>query len=420
MANENEFDVRKKAIQLYLDGRGFNEVIKIVQRSNYWFAKWLKRYKEESWNGLRDQSRAPRKINKKTSQETVKEILRTRDELQAHKSRRSEFSGIGPEVIQWELKRSGFKDIPSVSTISRILNKHGRIRKTRRKRNSSNQPYPYIKAQKMGDLHQTDLVGPRHIRGPKGVVKFYSYHTIDVMGRTAFTSQFTDKRSITFCMHLIESWRNLGIPKVSQMDNEMSATGGGRYEFSISQLLRLHLLFGIEVVFIPPGEPGRNAMVESFNALWQERLLQRHHCPDLRTLRRKSERFLKYYHYDKPHRALTAKDNGTRLPGVLKDTLWPSLRHLPEEFDIQQYKNDKGELHFPIARGRISYIRKVDSSGRIDINGFFYFVRKKLEGQYVVATIFTHRKKLIIKHENKVVKSTPFPIEGRIVKPLSR
>ena len=37
-------------------------------------------------------------------------------------------------------------------------------------------------------------------------------------------------------------------------------------------------------------------------------------------------------------------------------------------------------------------IRKVDSHGRIDVNGTAYFIRKKLEGQYVVATISTHRE----------------------------
>jgi len=194
--------------------------------------------------------------------------------------------------------------------------------------------------------------------------------------------------------------------------------GGGRYPYSLSQVIRLHLLMGTHLVFIPQGEPGRNASVESFNSLWQERVLHRHKCPTLDTLRRTNERFLQYYHYKKPQRALTENEHGTRFPGVLRDGLWRSLRHLPQRFDLDSYKDSRGHLHFPVARGKVSFIRKVDSHGRIEANGSTYFIRKKLEGQYVVVTLFTCRKKLVVKHEKKIIKSFSFPIQGRVVAPL--
>ncbi len=178
------------------------------------------------------------------------------------------------------------------------LSRHGRTNNKREQRgNGKKQPYPYFKAEKLGDLHQTDLVGPRYLRGTDKVIRFYTFHTIDIAGRTAWASQFTDKQSLSLCRHLLETWRNLGIPHASQMDNEMAATGGGRYPYSISQVIRLHLLLGIHVVFIPQGEPGRNATVESFNDLWQERVLRRHTCPTLARLKRVNKRFLRYYHY---------------------------------------------------------------------------------------------------------------------------
>jgi len=286
------------------------------------------------------------------------------------------------------------------------------------KRNNHNQPYPYFKAKKMGDLHQTDLVGPRHLRGPKGVTRFYSFNTVDVAGHTAFTSQFTDKQTISLCRHLMEAWRFMGVPTGSQMDNEMAATGGGRYPYSLSQVIRLHLLMGIHLAFIPQGEPGRNASVESFNALWQERVLRRHDCHTLTVLKRTSERFLQYYHYGKPHRGLTQKEHGTRFPGILKDRIWKSLRHLPKGFSLDNYMDSNGYLNLPIAKGKLSFIRKVDPHGKIEVNGATYFIKRKLEGQYVIATIFTHRKRLFVKQENKIIKSFSFPIKGHIVVPL--
>ena len=295
MNNQNEYDKHCKAIQLHQEGYGFNKILQLVQKSRRWLSKWLKRFKEQGLKGLRDKNRAPKQIWRKTPEHMVKKILTVRKELESYKTRRSAFSGIGAEVIQWELKQRKIYSIPAISTIEKILFHHGKTGRTKRRKNTNNQPYPYIKAEKIGDLHQTNIVGPRHLRGSKGVTRFYSFHTVDVAGHTAFTSQFSDKQTISLCRHLIETWRFMGIPEVSQMDNEMSATGGGRYPYSISQFIRLHLLLGIHLVFIPQEEPGRNASVESFNALWQERVLRRHNCPTLIALKRTSERFLRYY-----------------------------------------------------------------------------------------------------------------------------
>lgn len=418
MNDQNEYEKRYKAIQLYNQGIRFSEIVRFVQRSKSWLAKWLNRFKENGINSLKDRSRAPKQIWRKTPDRIVKKILFTREELESHRTRRSAFSGIGPEVIHWELKQRKVENVPSISTIANILSKYGKTGKVKPKRNSNNQPYPYFKAKKMGELHQTDLVGPRYLRGSKGVTRFYPFHTIDVAGHTAFASQFKNKQTLSLCRHLVDAWQFMGIPDVSQMDNEMAAAGGGRYKYSISQVMRLHLLLGIHLVFIPQGEPGRNASVESFNALWQDRVLTRHNCPTINSLRRINKRFLDYYNYEKPHRGLTQKEHDTRFPGILRDYLWRSLRHIPKGFSLTTYIDSKGNLKLPVTRGRISYVRKVDSHGRIEVNGFPYFIRRKLEGQYVIATIFTHRRKLVIKQDNKIIKSFPFSIKDRIDAPL--
>ncbi len=418
MKSQKEYEKRYKAIQLYKEGYGFNKILQLVQRSKGWLSKWLNRFKEHGLEGLKDKSRAPKRIWRKTPEQMVKKILSIRAELETHKSRRSAFSGIGAEAIHWELKQREVRSVPSISTIAKILSRHGKTRRAKTKRNTNTQPYPYFKAEKMGELHQTDLIGPRYLRGPKGVTRFYSFHTVDVAGHTAFTSQFTDKQTISLCKHLVETWGHIGIPTVSQVDNEMAATGGGRYPYSLSQFIRLHLLMGIHLVFIPQGEPGRNASVESFNKLWQERVLRRHHCPTLAALRRTSERFLRYYHYEKPHRGLTQKEHGTRFPGILRDQLWKSLRHLPKGFTLDRYIDSHRNLTLPIAEGRVSFIRKVDSHGKIEVNGATYFIRRKLEGQYVVATLFTHRKRLVIKQDRRVITSFSFPIKGHVIAPL--
>ena len=291
MKDAHEHDLRIKAIRLYDDGIGFNEILRRMQRSDFWLTKWLRRFREFGEEGLRDQRRTPKHVRNRTRESIVRKIQALRDELAAHKTRRAAFAGIGAETIHYELHDRGVRHLPVISTIEKILARAGKTKKVKVKRTPGGPPYPYVRARKMGDLQQADLVGPRYLRGPLGVTRFYSFHTIDVVGQTASAHQFRDKQTISLFRHLIESWRFMGHPRVSQMDNEMAASGGGRYRYSLYQIIRLHLLFGIHLVFIPKGEPGRNATVESFNNTWQNRVL-RHRCANLRAVRGCSDRFL--------------------------------------------------------------------------------------------------------------------------------
>ena len=230
-----------------------------------------------------------------------------------------------------DIESMGLSDFPieagphNISPIGRRIRSSARswpsamnLRPTR----AAGPPYPPIRARRMGDLQQTDLVGPRYLRGSRGITRFSSFHTIDAVGQTASASQFSDKQTLSLCRHLVDSWRVMGRPRVSQMDNEMSASGGGRYRYNLSQTIRLHLLLGIHLLFIPQGEPGRNAAVESFNGLWQKRVLF-HRCPDLRALRRTSARFIRYYHFQKPSRrsTVTARSSST-APNISFTTSW--------------------------------------------------------------------------------------------------
>ena len=86
MENQNEYEKRCKAIQLYDEGVGFNKILQLVQRGRFWLSKWLKRSKEQGLKGLKDQSRVPKRIWRKTSEHMVKKILSIRAELEAHKT----------------------------------------------------------------------------------------------------------------------------------------------------------------------------------------------------------------------------------------------------------------------------------------------------------------------------------------------
>lgn len=46
MKDAYEHDLRIKAIRLYDDGIGFNEILRRMQRGDFWPTKWLRRFRE--------------------------------------------------------------------------------------------------------------------------------------------------------------------------------------------------------------------------------------------------------------------------------------------------------------------------------------------------------------------------------------
>ena len=411
------YELRRRAIELQRAGVKFGVILERLGRVRSWLSKWLRRYREAGWAGLRSRRRAPKRQTRRTPERVVARVVEIRAALEQPRTRRSRFAGIGAEVVQLELQRRRVRPLPSLSTIERILRRHGYPKRRPRRQKGGGEPYPAPRARFPGDLHQTDLVGPRHLRGPTGVTRFYSVHTLAVVGRGVATSQGRHKTAELLCEHFVRAWRWLGLPRISQIDNEMAATGGGRYPHGFSLVMRLHLLLGVHLLFIPPGEPGRNPHVESFNDLWQERVL-RHPCPDLRALRRTDQAFLRYYHFQKPHRALRASEVGTRYPGQWLERHRAHLRALPPSFSLAAYRDHRGRLRFPLARGRASFIRRVDAKGTIEVNGKPYLLGRRLTGRYVTATIFPHRQALVVKVGARLYKRFPFPIPESLVPPL--
>jgi len=420
MGDDNaEYELRCRAIKLRQQGMSFAQVLARLGRGRMWLTKWLQRFRQTGWAGLKTQSRAPKHRPQSTPARVVAKVLALRVELQSHRTRASRFAGVGAEAIQLELARRRIRPLPGLRTIERIVKRHQLSGRKPARGKGGGEPYPAPRARDPGDLQQTDLVGPRHLRGAAGLTRFYSFHTIALVGRATATSQARHKSTEALCSHFLHAWGGLGLPRISQMDNEMAASGGGRYPYGFSLVMRLHLLLGVHLLFIPEGEPGRNAHIESFNDLWQERVL-RHRCPDLAALKRTDRAFLRYYHFHKPHRALGVKSDATRYPGEWLELNRAKLRNLPNGFNLHTYRDSRGRLKLPLARGRVSFVRKVDDHGYIKVNAKAYFIGKRKARQYVTATVYTHRKLLVIKYNRLVLKHFDFPVRELLVAPLVR
>jgi len=116
-------ELRKTAIERYLQGESPKSIYTDLKRSKYWFFKWLKGYKTGEREWYKDNSRAPRKRPTEIGEIERQRIISVRTHLESQK-----FAQIGPSAIKWELSKSGYS-LPSDSTIKRVLKSEGLIKK---------------------------------------------------------------------------------------------------------------------------------------------------------------------------------------------------------------------------------------------------------------------------------------------------
>lgn len=414
----DEEERRRRAIAALHEGRRAGEVCAEFGRSREWLAKWQRRFAASGPAGLRGRSRAPKRQARQTAAAVVRAVLAARDRL----ARRRTFKGSGADAVAWELELAGVRPMPARRTIDRILQRAGRTRpRPVVPHERSGAAYPRPRAERPGDLQQTDLVGPRHLRTPRGPLRFFGFHTVDVGGGGVATWQGRDKSGESFCRYLLEcAWARLGLPRIWQVDNETTIAGFPGAGRIFTPPVRLALLLGVEVRFIPEGEPGRNADVESFNALWQERVLHRFTTPGLARLASVSGRFERWFMDERPHPKLRLARHGTRFPGALLASLDGALPRIPASFTLDAYRDPRGELRLPLARGRISWVRRTDERGSLALLGRRLALGRAAANEYVVATLSTGRAEIAVRVGELAPKLFRFPMRERVVQPLRR
>ena len=115
--------LRQKAIERYLKGEKPKSIYTDLNRSKFWFFKWLKRYQSSDADWNKDKSHAP--ISRPTAISDIEKqrIISVRQHLEAQK-----FAHTGVSAIKWELNKSDHQ-FPSDSTINRVLKREGLIKK---------------------------------------------------------------------------------------------------------------------------------------------------------------------------------------------------------------------------------------------------------------------------------------------------
>jgi len=122
-ADALETELRKKAIQRFIQGEKPKAIYTDLKRSKKWFFKWLQRYQTGEKDWYKDQSRSPKNSPRRISDTDKQRIIEVRKKLESQP-----FAQTGASAIKWELIKSGFS-FPSDRTINRVLKREGLVKK---------------------------------------------------------------------------------------------------------------------------------------------------------------------------------------------------------------------------------------------------------------------------------------------------
>jgi hypothetical protein len=141
---------------------------------------------------------------------------------------------------------------------------------------------------------------------------------------------------------LTDRWRREGLPTYAQFDNDTIFQGAHQFTDTVGRVSRLCLALQVIPVFAPPREHGFQNAIEGFNALWQSKVWQRHHCPDLASLVAVSERYIIAY----------------RVKTAARREAAPNRRRFPKGFKLN--------LNTPL-KGTMIYLRRSDDQGNVPL-----------------------------------------------------
>jgi transposase InsO family protein len=222
--------LRKEFITLATAGSSSMQLVcdrfGISRKTGY---KWLHRFQRGGWEALADQSRQPHSCPWKTSPAVEEAILKLR---QAHPA-------WGARKLRLRLQATGWKALPSASTITAILRRHGCIDQQEA---IKHHPWQRFEAQEPNALWQMDFKGHFPVLGgrchPLTVLDDHSRYNIGLVACLNETEQ-------TVQNHLTALFRRFGLPQWILVDNGSPWGTRGNDSYSSLAVWLMHIGIGL-------------------------------------------------------------------------------------------------------------------------------------------------------------------------------
>jgi transposase InsO family protein len=278
-----------------LEGRSVSELAAAHGVHRSWIYKLLARYREGGLEALEPRSRRPCSCKHETPTAIVGAIVELRGELVAHGH------DAGAETIAYHLAQT-HKDVPSLSTIWRILRREGLVVAERQKRPRSS--LIRFEAELPNEMWQADVTAWQLASGE--VVEILNQ--IDDHSRLFLGSDAYRRVKAADVVQSFHKAAELhGLPASLLSDNGAVFTGsyrGGKVLLQY-ELERL----GVEFKNSRPYHPQTCGKVERLHQTLKRYLAKQPPAETLAELQSQLDLFAHYYNHIRPHRAL-----GRRTP----------------------------------------------------------------------------------------------------------
>jgi len=272
---------------------------------------------------------------------TIEDLVLT---LRRELAESSDLGACGAQAIHQALLDRRLETVPSIRTIGRILERRGALDGHKRVRRPPPPRGWYLPEVAGGgaELDSFDVVEGLVIKdGPQVEV----FNGIALHGGLAASWPMiapVTARAVTGA--LIEHWREVGLPGYVQFDNDTIFQGTHTHPDVVGRVMRLCLSLEVVPVFVPPREPGFQAMIEGYNGQWQAKVWARFTHSSLATVRERSDRYV----------AALRRVRSDRIDGA------PPRRRFPEGWRLNLQAHP---------RGRIVYLRRTNASGSVEVLG---------------------------------------------------
>lgn len=314
--------------------------------------KWIGRYKRDGDGGLGDRSRAPLTSATRSSREVEEQVVRIR----------SEHPAWGGRKIRKILENEGFPGaLPSASTVSNILRRHGMLGPGTR---NGAQPWRRFERGEPNDLWQMDFKGwisVGHDRRcyPLTLLDDHSRYNIVLQACSGETEEEVRP-------HLVAAFRRYGLPRQILCDrgNPWGGKMGGR-ESKVrgTSALEVWLMrLGVEIIHGRLRHPQTQGKEERFHrTLKAEVLMRESHWRDLPHCQQAFDAWREIYNDKRPHEAL----------GMLTPSRRYSLSHRPYPEKLPE----EGGFYL-----EGDHLRRVKSKGEITFGNRFFYIGSAYAG----------------------------------------
>jgi transposase InsO family protein len=276
-----------------LEGRSYREVARAHGVSKSWVGKLVERFRAGGYEAIGPRSRAARRIPHRTSDELEDEIAGLRKEL-------TELGvDAGAQTIAYHLGRR-YEQVPSISTIWRVLRRRGLVTPQPHKRPRSS--WIRFEAHLPNECWQSDVTHWRLASGTEvEIVNFIDDHS-----RLAVACRVLRVATAPTVLQIFrDAGSRWGFPAALLTDNGCVYTTWHRGGPNVMQTELLHL--GIDYRHSRPYHPQTCGKVERFHQTMKAFLAKQPPARTIAELQRQVDRFVAYYNDVRPHQSIGRK-----------------------------------------------------------------------------------------------------------------